>query len=294
MEIGQLRAFIAVAQEANFSRAADRLNLTQPSLSARIQQLERSLGGELFQRDKRPVALTRLGEIFLDYVERGLGILDAGRDAVRSAQLGLAGRVVVGCPFSLATYLMPAVLNEINQSYPQVEMHIESGSSEMIVDRLMDGLNNLAFAAAFPRIISMGQTLLRLHDEMTAAVTPTHPLAATAAATPAQLWQYRVLLIHWGPAFDAYIESLRQVAQATGPALRVPLAAALPMARQPDTITFMPRRLTAALGLVEVKVDTFHFAWDVVLMTRPGRNLAPAEQMFVDVVTAVWQRSQPA
>ena len=72
MEIGQLEAFLAVVREGSFTRAADSLNLTQPSLSARIHHLEQSLEGKLFQRDKRPVQLTPLGEIFLDYARLSL------------------------------------------------------------------------------------------------------------------------------------------------------------------------------------------------------------------------------
>ena len=122
MEISQIEAFLAVVREGSFTKAAERLNLRQPSLSARIQQLEQSLGGELFQRSKRPVQLTPIGEVFVDYAERALGILDAGYEAVRSAQLGMNGRVTLCCPFSLATYLMPEVVNRFSQAYPQAEL----------------------------------------------------------------------------------------------------------------------------------------------------------------------------
>src|SRR5688572_32193898 len=86
MELGQLEAFIAVAREGSFTRAAERLNLAQPSLSARIHHLEQSLGGALFDREERPVRLTSLGEIFLPYAERAVGVLDAGREAVQTAR----------------------------------------------------------------------------------------------------------------------------------------------------------------------------------------------------------------
>jgi hypothetical protein len=60
------------------------------------------------------------------------------------------------------------------------------------------------------------------------------------------------------------------------------------MAQQSDTATFMPRRLVAPSGLVEVKVRDFSFSWDVALMTRPGRSLTFLEQEFLNIVTAVW------
>lgn len=289
MEIGQLEAFLAVVREGSFTNAAARLNLTQPSLSARIHLLEQSLGGELFQRDKRPVQLTAIGEIFVDYAERAVGILDAGCEAVRSAKDGMAGRVLVTCPYSLAADLMPAVVNRFSQSYPQAELSIEAGHSDFAVRQLLDGLANLALAAAFPRFLTQTQPLLRLHDKMVVAAVKGHPLAEIARIPLNQLWQYRLLIIHWGKAFDAYIESLQQISRTLAPTVRVPLAAALPMAQQPDTVTFLPGRLAAVSQLVELDVPEFHFDWDVVLLTRPGRSLTTLEQAFVDTVAAVWE-----
>ena len=288
MEIGQLEAFLAVVREGSFTHAAARLNLTQPSLSARIHLLEQSLGGELFQRDKRPVQLTAIGEIFVDYAERAMGNLDAGREAVRSASAGTAGRVSLACPYSLAADLMPAVVERFSQSYPQAELSIEAGHSDFAVRQLLDGLVNLALAAAFPRLLAQTQTLLRLHDKMVVAVIPGHPLATARRIRLNQLWQYRLLIIRWGKAFDAYIESLQQISNTWAPTLRVPLAAALPMAQQPDTVTFLPRRLAAVSQLVELDVPDFHFDWDAVLVTRPGRTLTALEQAFVDTVADVW------
>ncbi|MEM7111450.1 MAG: LysR family transcriptional regulator [Chloroflexota bacterium] len=294
MEFGQIEAFLAVVREGSFTRAATRLNLTQPSLSTRIHQLEQSLSGELFQRDKRPVQLTGLGKVFFDYAERAMGILEAGREAVRSTQLGMVGRVSVCCPFSLANSLMPEVVNRFGQASPQAELYLETGHSDFCIRQLTDGMVNLAFAAAFPRYNKQTQTLLRLHDEMVVAVDREHALAHESEVPLDKLWAYQVLIIHWGTAFDAYVESLREVSQAPGAVVRVPLAAALPMSRQPNTVTFLPRRLTAVSNLVELNVPDFQFDWDVMLATRPGRTLTPIEQNFVELTSIVWQESQPA
>lgn len=293
MEIGQLEAFIAVVREGSFTNAATRLNLTQPSLSARIQQLEQSLGGALFQRDRRPVQLTPLGKVFIDYAERSLGILDAGFEAVRAAKVGDVGRVSVCCPFSLATYLMPEVVNRFGQAHPHAELFIEAGHSDFAVSQLLDGVTNLALAAAFPRYTMKTQTLLRLHDEMVVAVSPEHPLAGDTAVSSAQLWQYQLIIIHWGAAFDAYLESLRQMNEMVGPTVRVPLPAALPMAQLPNSVTFLPRRLVAVSNLVELPLADFQFDWDAIVITRRERELTELEQSFIDIVTAVWQTSQP-
>lgn len=288
MEIGQIEAFLAVVHEGSFTRAAERLNLTQPSLSARIHQLEHSLGGDLFKRDKRPVQLTQMGETFMDYAERAINLLEAGQEAVRSVRRGMIGRVSVSCPFSLATSLMPQVVNRFSHAYPQAELYIEAGHSDFAVAQLLDGVVNLALAAAFPRFLSQTHTLLRLHDEMVVAVQPQHPLGALNRVPINLLWEYQPLIIHWGPVFDAYVESLRQMDGAVGPTVRVPLPAALPMARQSNAVTFLPRSLVKVSGLLELHVSDFQFDWDALLVTRPGRNLTALERAFVEIVSAVW------
>lgn len=289
MEIAQIEAFLAVIREGSFTKAAERLNLTQPSLSARIYHLERSLGGELFKRDKRPIQLTILGETFIDYAQRVISILEAGYEAARSVRSGSIGRVTVSCPFSLATYLIPQVVSRFSQQYPQAELHIEAGHSDFAITQLLDGVANLALAAAFPRYLPQTQTLLRLHDEMVVAVNPHHPLAELRLIPMNLLWDYQIVLSHWGVAFDAYIESLRQMDGAMGPVLRVPLPAALPIARQSSIITFVPRRLVAISELVELQMPEFQFDWDTLLVTRPGRTLTMLETAFVEIVSIAWQ-----
>jgi DNA-binding transcriptional LysR family regulator len=293
MEIGQLEAFVAVAREGSFTRAADILNISQPSLSARIRQLEYSLNGQLIDRKSRPVSLTPAGKVFCTYAERALDILFAAQESVRSANQDLIEEIVIGCPFSVATYLIPEVVGQFSQIFPDAELSIDTGNSEYVVSRLEDGLINLAIAAAFPKFLTANQTLLRLHDQMTVAISDNHPLNENMVVYLADLWKYRVLLIHWGPAFQAYMESMRQLVHHPGALIRLPLAGALPMAHQPDTITFMPRRLVASSGLTELQVFDLSYAWDIALLTRQGREITALEKAFVKILEDVWQHSTP-
>lgn len=288
MEFRQLQAFVAVAREGSFTQAAELLNLRQPSLSARVRRLESSLGADLIDRRTRPIKVTPLGKVFLDYAERALAIIEAAQELAREHPLTEASQVRVGCPFSVATYLMPEVVDEFSKAYPQAELYIETGNSDYVIRQLNDGLINLALAAAFPKFLSRSQLLLSLHDEMVVAVAPSHKLAGAGDVPISQILSYRILLIHWGPSFHAYIENLRQLNPESGPLIRLPLAGALPMAQQADTATFMPRRLVTPSGLVEVPVPDFSFSWDIALMTRPERSLTFLEQEFLNIVTTVW------
>jgi DNA-binding transcriptional LysR family regulator len=291
MEIKQLEGLVAIAREGNFSRAAERLNLSQPSLSARIQQLEQSLGGKvLVNRRERPVSLTAVGETLLVYAERALGILEAAERAVEAASEGTVGRLVITTPFSIATYLLPNVVNYFSSVYPRVELYIEAGNSDFAVGQLLDGISDLAFTAAFPQYIRQTKTIYRFHDKMGLAVSKGHPLTALRRVPVKEILSYRLLLIHWGQAFESYIASLREIYPNSGPVISVPLASALPMLQESDTISFMPRQLIAASGLIEVDVTDLNFDWDVVLVSRPGHILTPLETEFVNIVIDQWQK----
>jgi DNA-binding transcriptional LysR family regulator len=94
-------------------------------------------------------------------------------------------------PFSIATYLMPEVVSRFSQGFPDAELYLETGHSDFAFRQLRDGFVDLAFAAAFPRILAQSQTLLRLHDEMIVAVRPAHELAGASGIPMERLWDYQ-------------------------------------------------------------------------------------------------------
>src|ERR1700750_1335806 len=96
MEIGQLRAFVAVAEEGSFTRAADRLHLVQSSVSAAVLALERELGAKLLARGNRRSELTDAGRALLPEARHVLAAVDLAEDAVRQVGAGLRGSVALG------------------------------------------------------------------------------------------------------------------------------------------------------------------------------------------------------
>ena len=102
MDIGQLLAFERIAREGSFSRAARQLDITQPTISGRIQTLEQELGGPLFVRGGRKLTLTERGENFLSYVQRALEVLNEGIEVARLSETGQHGRITVGTLQALA------------------------------------------------------------------------------------------------------------------------------------------------------------------------------------------------
>jgi DNA-binding transcriptional LysR family regulator len=124
-ELRQLQYFIAVAEELNFTRAAEPLNVIQQSLSAAIAQLEALLGIKLFERTTRSVRLTNAGAAWLPYAREALATADRAAEAARDLAAGRAGRLRVGLAATAALDLTPRLLRAFAERFPLVELAIQ-------------------------------------------------------------------------------------------------------------------------------------------------------------------------
>src|SRR5205807_5342571 len=125
LELRHLRYFVAVAEELNFSRAAERLHMAQPPLSAAIRQLEQELGTELLLRTTREVRLTDAGLTFLEGAKRTLDELErARRDAQRAAS-GQLGQLRVAFSWSARFETLPAIGRRFRSTHPDVTLLTE-------------------------------------------------------------------------------------------------------------------------------------------------------------------------
>jgi len=134
MDVRQLRYFVAVAEELSFSRAARRLNVSQPPLSVQIKAMEQQLGTSLFDRDRRNVALTRAGEVLLDQARAVLDHMERADEIVRRAARGEAGRVALGFTSSAPLHdLFPRILRRFRALCPEavVEVRLMSTGEQL-------------------------------------------------------------------------------------------------------------------------------------------------------------------
>src|SRR5947209_18122795 len=146
MELHQLRYFVAVAQAGNFSRAAERCHVSQPSLSQQIQKLERRLGRPLLNRLGRRAVLTDAGRQLLD---RATAILAAVEDTERRLLDGdgVGGRLSVGAIPTVAPYLLPAALEGFARRHPGVELAVVEDVTRSLIAAVAEGELDLAVVA---------------------------------------------------------------------------------------------------------------------------------------------------
>jgi DNA-binding transcriptional LysR family regulator len=185
-EVRHLRYFVAVADELNFTRAAERLNVAQQALSVAIAQLEALLGIRLFERTTRSVSLTSVGAAWLPYAHEALAAADRAADAAGDLAAGLAGRLHLGLAATFALDLTPRLLRAFAERFPQVELELEHFDFEDPSGGLHERRSDVALVR--PPFNDAGLELVVLGAEPRVAVLAAdHPLADRAAVDFAEI-----------------------------------------------------------------------------------------------------------
>jgi DNA-binding transcriptional LysR family regulator len=147
----QLRYFIAVAEELSFTRAAQRLHLSQPPLSQQIQALEQDLGVRLLERDKRNVTLTAPGRLFLDQARQILAMADEARTQVAEAAAGFSGHLKLAYTVSVSFHpALPQTLLRLGQNAPNVRVWLSEMYSEPQFSAIRNGQIDVGFVRDVP------------------------------------------------------------------------------------------------------------------------------------------------
>jgi DNA-binding transcriptional LysR family regulator len=186
MELRQLEYFVAVAEEASFTKAAARVHVAQPGVSAQVRRLERDLGEELLDRSGRAVRLTDVGAAVLPYARAALGAVAGARFAVHELAGLMRGHVAVGTITSSPS-LLPDLLAGFHQDHPAVEITLSEANSDRLVEALRAGQLHMAFiglAATTPAGIEIHVVA---DEPLVAAVSRGDALAARKTITLAAM-----------------------------------------------------------------------------------------------------------
>lgn len=177
IDLRALRYFIAVAEEGNFTRAAERLEMQQPPLSRQIKLLEQDLDVQLFRRRPRGVELTSAGLVFLADAKATLSQLDHAFEATRRTARGEQGRLSVGiAPTAPFHPLVPQSIRVYREVYPRVSLTLWEGLSNEVVEQFAKNDLDVAFVRA-PKLHAKNLQVIHLLDEpMIAALPVQHPM----------------------------------------------------------------------------------------------------------------------
>src|SRR5258706_14546644 len=195
MELRHLRYFVAVAEELNCTRAAERLAINQPPLSLQIRQLEKEMGTSLFRRLTRGVELTSAGKLMLEEARVILKQVEQAKTGARRRARGETGHIIVGS--AGATYfhpLIPTIIREYGTKYPEIILAPVASNTSLLVARLRAGKIDAAFIRP-PIGDSEGLTMVPVVDEDSVMILPRgHALGNSASAPLAALAEERFVL----------------------------------------------------------------------------------------------------
>lgn len=139
IEIGELQAFIAVAEKSSFKAAAESLFISQPALSRRIEKLEGDLRSRLLERTTRRVSLTDAGRQFLSHAKAVIDELELAYQGIEARASARMGQVTIACVPSVANHLLPSVLRHFAQDFPSVRVKVIDESAQIVLDSVMRG-----------------------------------------------------------------------------------------------------------------------------------------------------------
>ncbi|MFK4065081.1 LysR family transcriptional regulator [Streptomyces sp. NPDC029674] len=193
MELRQLEYFVAVAEEENFTRAAERVHISQSGVSAQIRQLEQDLGASLFDRSGRGVRLTPAGAAALRHARSALAAVDAVRQAVDEVTGLIRGRLVVGMVTACTVTPLFDALSAFHHEHPGVEIVLLEDTSDRLIERLRTGRADIALVSTSGSPPPGLEAYEIIREPLVAAMPADHPLAEKPQITLADLTSYPVV-----------------------------------------------------------------------------------------------------
>jgi DNA-binding transcriptional LysR family regulator len=186
VDLRRLEIFAKVAELGSFSRAADSLFLTQPTVSEHIRALEDELGVQLLDRLGRGAAPTRAGQLFLGYAQRILALSREARQAIDHFQGRMSGELVVGGSTIPGEYLLPALIGAFKTKYPEICVTLLIGDTRQVTEWVEEARAEVGVIGAKPTSRALDSRELTT-DELVVVVPAGHPWAARDAITLAEL-----------------------------------------------------------------------------------------------------------
>ncbi len=194
MDTQLLQAFTVLAQELHFRRAAERLNIAQPTLTQHIKRLEKEINARLFERTKRTVKLTEAGKMLLDEAILLLARVEAVKEKVKLVSNGAKGHICLGVTEIALNSIFPSLIRRFCHNYPNVEFSFEQCDSASQEKLLLN--HEIDIGILHPPLSDRELSIIDIYREpMILAIPSRHPLAKESVVSIQQLKQQPVIMI---------------------------------------------------------------------------------------------------
>jgi len=292
MDLRRLEIFAKVAELGSFSRAAEALFLTQPTISEHVRALEDELGVQLLDRLGRGATPTRAGQLLLGYARRMLTLSREAHQALERFQGRMSGELVVGGSTIPGEYVLPALVGQFKAKYPDISISLLIGSTRQVSDWLDEGRVEVGVVGARPAARTLAAREL-MADELVVVVAATHPWARRGTITLADLQTAPMVVRERGSGSRDAVEHALHEAGIAPATLRVvgemgSTQAVKQAVRAGVGIALISRRAVedeCRAGLLAcVTVKDLRVARAFYLATHRDRTRSPLAQAFVEFI----------
>ncbi|MBU6468556.1 MAG: hydrogen peroxide-inducible genes activator [Betaproteobacteria bacterium] len=207
MNINELRFCVAVAQEKNFRKAAEKCFVSQPALSTAIQKFEDELGIKIFERSKTSVNLTAVGESIIGQCVKILEEIEQLKILAKQAHDPLVGTLKMGVIYTIGPYLIPDLIGKLSLLAPHMPISVEENTTDKLAEWLKQGAIDVAIIA-LPFDVPGMETISLYHESFDVIVPRNHPWASKKKIAATALADEKVLLLSSVHCFSAHILKL--------------------------------------------------------------------------------------
>lgn len=296
MELNQIEAFVSVVRAGNFTRAATKLNLTQPAVSQRIANLEREMGGALLLRAGRQLSLTSLGKLFLPFAERLLNTVADSQRIVAQYQAGQVGHVSIASLDNLAYFMLREPMQALRQQFPMVDITIRIRNPWELLALLYSGSVTLGLIGT-PVWTGTLQSHAHFRIPVLPVAAPNHPLAQRSEPLLlADLFEYTLFRVTLSPGITAVIEQIAEQARpgSGGAVLWLPAVMVIELLLQNQGVALLPKNYVqdhvekGTLVFLDVQ-DLPQLVNQPTLISLADSHLDQHTMQFIELIRTQWQ-----
>lgn len=287
MDIRGLEVFLSVAKHLNYTRAGEEVNLSQPSVSIRIKQLENELGMKLFEQLGKKVALTDAGLLLLPHARRVIAAIQDAKQALEELQGLERGLLRVGASTTPGMYLIPQIIANFKERYPKIEIHLGIKDTRQVEEGVIRNEFDFGFVGGHLAGDEV-DVLPWVTDQLVLVVPPTQRLARKKSIKAEDLRKEKFILREVGSATQATIAShLQKLGLAVETVMKMENPESIKKAVQSGLgIAFISRFVVEtelkAKSLVAVRVLGLDIRRELKIVYRKDKHLSRAARTFIE------------